>query len=80
MCMCVNEINTIQNLTLLICSLIIPIKIPDETYKNELLSKYVFHLPSSTLGIYQNAAVAVDASPCAKIARYTQIFLISFKM
>jgi hypothetical protein len=29
----------------------------------------MFELPSSNLGIFQNAAVATDAAPCAEIAR-----------
>ena len=42
---------------------------PDEKYKHQLLSQYMFHLPKSTLGIYPKAGVAADAEPCAKIAR-----------
>ena len=34
----------------------------------EIIPKYMFELPSSELGIFQNAAVVTDAIPCAQIA------------
>ena len=41
----------------------------NQSYISEILSKYMHELPDSKLGIFQNAAVATDAAPCAEIAR-----------
>ena len=36
---------------------------------SDILSKYMVGGPQSKLGIYQKAAVATDAAPCADIAK-----------
>ena len=43
------------------------LEIPDQTCEREIVPRYMFDLPTSTLGIFRKAAVVTDAEPCAEI-------------
>ena len=42
--------------------------IPEQKDMAETIAKYMGELPTSSLGIFQKAAVSTDAAPCSQIA------------